>query len=228
MASFLAQYLASKGKEVRCVDTDPVNASLKEIKGLDVTTLELFKGSTDEVDFRALDALVNRLVEEPGTYVVDNGAASFKPMVAYLFDSGILETLAEGGVSVFFHTIIATGPELAQTIAGAESIIGALHGRSDVSVILWVNEHNGPIESFTDGASLRDTQFYSDNRSAIAGLIEVPYQTRAAADNLATLLKRQLTFELAMQDEAFFLVEKSRLKQFRTGLFQAIESAGIV
>lgn len=227
MSSLLAQFLGDRGLDVQCIDTDPVNASLGEVAGLNVAVSPLFKPGSDEVDFRVLDGLINRFVEQPGTYVVDNGASSFKPMSAYLFDGGILGTLTENGVRVYIHTIIATGPEIGQTIAGAESIISALDGVPDVAVVLWLNEHHGPIESFTSGKGLRATPFYTENASKLAGLVTIPHQTRAAAENLSTLLSRHLTFDKALGSDAFYLVEKSRLKQFRSIMFAAIDNAGI-
>ena len=227
VSSLLAQFLAWKGMDVQCFDIDPVNASLSEIAGLNVVCSPVFKEDSDEVDFHVLDSLINQVVEQPGTYVVDSGASSFKPVSTYLFEGGIFGTLTENGVQVYIHTIIATGPEIGQTIAGAETIIGGLKTHSDISVVLWVNEHHGPIESFTDGKTLQETPFYKDHSTKIAGLIEIPHQPRAMAENLSALLSRHMTFDKGLEGDVFFLVEKSRLKQFRTLMFKAIENAGI-
>jgi cellulose biosynthesis protein BcsQ len=65
VASILAQYLAANGHTVRCVDTDPVNKTLSQYKGLlQVETLKLLREGG--VDQRAFDVLVERLLTEHG------------------------------------------------------------------------------------------------------------------------------------------------------------------
>src|SRR5437764_4962169 len=78
VASILGQYFRERGKEVHCVDTDPVNQTFAQYRELDVQRLNLLVDGS--VDQRAFDGLVERLLTENGTFVVDNGASTFIPM----------------------------------------------------------------------------------------------------------------------------------------------------
>ena len=54
-ASILAQYFISRGISVRCIDTDPVNRTLSQYKGLEVQPLKLLReGGIDQRGFDAL------------------------------------------------------------------------------------------------------------------------------------------------------------------------------
>src|SRR6266536_1166403 len=49
IASILAQYFRDRGREIRCIDTDPVNSTMFQYKALDVSRLELLRdGSIDQ------------------------------------------------------------------------------------------------------------------------------------------------------------------------------------
>lgn len=81
ISAILSQYLLSKGQDVRGIDADPVNQTLAEYRGLEVSRLNLLKeGSVDQREF---DLLMERFLTESGTFVVDTGASTF------LFPSGI-------------------------------------------------------------------------------------------------------------------------------------------
>jgi hypothetical protein len=63
---------------VRCVDADPVNQTLSEYQGLAVSRLNLLKAGS--VDQREFDLLIEKLLTENGTFVVDTGASTFIPL----------------------------------------------------------------------------------------------------------------------------------------------------
>src|SRR5437016_9812897 len=72
IASLLAQYHISRGQEIRCVDTDPVNQTLSQYTALKAQHLNLM--SDGRIDQRGFDGLMERLLTEDGIFVVDNGA----------------------------------------------------------------------------------------------------------------------------------------------------------
>ena len=73
IASVLAQYLRHKGRQVHCVDTDPVNQTFSQYSTLQVCHLKLL--NEGRIDPRAFDCLMERLLTEDGLFVVDNGGA---------------------------------------------------------------------------------------------------------------------------------------------------------
>src|SRR3954462_14442279 len=73
VASILAQYLLDRGKTVRCIDTDPVNKTLSQYRGLPTEQLKLLRDGG--VDQRGFDGLMEHLLTDHGAiFVVDNGA----------------------------------------------------------------------------------------------------------------------------------------------------------
>src|SRR5437762_6482025 len=78
VASILSQYFVSKDRAVHAVDADPVNQTLAQYEALVVERLNLLKNGN--VDQRAFDVLMERMLTEPGTFVVDTGASTFIPL----------------------------------------------------------------------------------------------------------------------------------------------------
>ena len=56
IAAMLAQYMAARGHEPLCVDTDPVNATFHGYQALKVHRIEIMEN--DEINSRHFDALV--------------------------------------------------------------------------------------------------------------------------------------------------------------------------
>jgi hypothetical protein len=80
VASVLAQYLREIGKEVRCIDTDPVNRTFAQYTALGADRLNL-RDEHNRIEQRAFDSLIERfLTEDTATFVVDNGASTFLPL----------------------------------------------------------------------------------------------------------------------------------------------------
>src|SRR4051812_12685787 len=94
-AAFLAQYKISKGQELVCVDTDPVNATFHGYKALNVRRLQIMEA--DEIDPRNFDALVEIIAASTGDVIVDNGASSFVPLSHFLISNRVPELLTEMG-----------------------------------------------------------------------------------------------------------------------------------
>src|ERR1700733_5727475 len=95
IASILAQYFKDRRREVQCIDTDPVNRTLFQYKALNVNRLELLRdGSLDQ---RGFDDLMERLLTEDVTFVVDNGASTFLPLWSYILENNVLDSLARAG-----------------------------------------------------------------------------------------------------------------------------------
>src|SRR3954451_21933350 len=67
-SSILAQYLNHRGKSVKCVDTDPVNQTLTQYKGLNASHLNLLRNGS--IDARGFDSLMQRVLTEGGVFVV--------------------------------------------------------------------------------------------------------------------------------------------------------------
>ncbi len=110
VASFLAQYLTSSTQNtpVHCFDTDPVNPTFSRYKALNVSVVNILN-SNNNIDSRNFDGLIEQLVEDEGIAVVDNGAATFVPLMSYMAENSVDALLAENGVTLYIHSVIAGG-----------------------------------------------------------------------------------------------------------------------
>ncbi|MCJ7602142.1 MAG: conjugal transfer protein TraL, partial [Desulfobulbaceae bacterium] len=172
VTTLLAQYLLSKDITPLCVDTDPVNRSFTGFETLGVRPLNILEN--DKVDTRKFDELVDMIMEHESDCVVDNGAASFIPLTAYLKENNFLQFLSEKGITIYIHVVITSGQAFNDTIKGLEYIINTFG--DVVNIVVWLNEYFGKIQY--EGKDFEDLQIYKKNESSIYGLITIPEMTR--------------------------------------------------
>jgi GTPase SAR1 family protein len=142
LTAAFAQWLVDRGRPVACIDTDTLNPTLLQYKPLKATHLKLSHNHV--IDPRALDALVGIVIAAPedAQVVVDVGSNGFETLMAYEVENGVFALLAELGHQVVVQTVIAGGPDAEETIKGTMALLAA----TDVPLILWLNEHLGPLE----------------------------------------------------------------------------------
>src|SRR5262249_2939645 len=104
VASILAQYLTTRGRTVKCIDTDPLNQTLLQYEALHVEHLKLLRDGT--VDQRGFDHLIDRVLTEDGVFVVDNGSSTFIPLWHYILQNDVLRLLHDAGRNLYVHTVI--------------------------------------------------------------------------------------------------------------------------
>ena len=164
IASLIAQHCKGLGVETVCIDTDPVNATFSGYKAYGVSRIELFDG--DDIDPLRFDELVDAMMQAPeGSVVtVDNGAATFVPLCAYLLESGAVGVLREAGRGVRFHTVVTGGQAEQDTLKGFDALCGNC---PDVPTVVWGNEYFGRIARGTKGGC-RDCRSTGSTRAACA------------------------------------------------------------
>src|SRR2546421_11966801 len=116
IASVLSQFFVWKDRALHAVDADPVNQTLAEYRALGVERLNLLKDGS--VDQRQFNTLMERILTETGTFVVDTGASTFIPLWHYLLENKALEFLSGRGRHVFVHTVITGGEGLGGPLSG--------------------------------------------------------------------------------------------------------------
>src|SRR5258708_38337857 len=101
VASIIAQYLRDKGREVRCIDTDPVNRTFAQYAALSADRLNL-RDEHNRIEQRAFDSLMERfLTEDTTTFVVDNVASTFLPLWHYLLENNPLDHLRQTSLRAY-------------------------------------------------------------------------------------------------------------------------------
>ena len=168
IASWLAEFLISRGRQVRCVDGDPVNRSLSQYKTLGAENLDLV--NEDGLIQRWHYArLVERFLTSGDVFVVDSGATAFLPFWTDIVESEMIRVLREAGRKLYLHVPVTGGETLNDTLLGFSAVASAT---TDRSVIVWLNEYFGPF--MHGGKRFGEMQAYSDNRDKILTSVALP------------------------------------------------------
>ena len=140
VAILLAQYLQSKGVNLKCVDTDPVNQSFSATKALKAKHLEIIEDGT--VNQRYFDGLIEEIISGNSDYIIDNGASSFIPLANYIKENDVFELLAEHGATVYLHTPVVGGAAMKDSLSG---MVALAKMTSSCNLVVWKNEFFGSI-----------------------------------------------------------------------------------
>ena len=217
VASWLAQYLSSRGDSPICVDADPINHTFASIQALEATVLPLARDVT--IDVRAFDTLIERLVSESGTFVIDSGAATFLPLWQYLLENQVAQFLREQGRDLFIHMVIVGGAGLADTLNGLDQLCAASEERN---VMVWLNEYFGPVAA--DGKQFSQMATAVRNRDKLSGSVLLPRRSPDTyGRDIQDMMSAHLTFEQAINDSTFPLMSKQRLRMVQREVFAQLD-----
>lgn len=215
VSTIVAQYLKQDGgTPLRCYDTDQENATFLRYKALDVKHVEVMTDNRT-IDPKRFDALMIDILEEEGNCVVDNGANTFSPLMAYLLENDCFDLLRDSGRKVYIHTIVGGGDTLHDTATGFMSTAKS----TDVPLVLWENEHFGKLASAT-GRQFTESQSYIDHSERVIGRVVLSQRN---ADTFGADIKKMNTARLTAEEvkgsERFNVMEKQRVKVVFKDLF---------
>lgn len=218
VAAVLAQYLRQDGRDVRCIDTDPVNRTFAQYAALAADRLNL-RDEHNRIEQRAFDALMERfLTEEAATFVVDNGASTFLPLWHYILENDALEYLREHGRRVYVHTVITGGQGLLDTLNGFNELAQTSEDRN---IVVWVNEYFGRVEA--DGKKFSEMGAYRDNAEKVCGAVIFQKRNQDTfGRDLEEMIAAKMTFQEAICAAKLPIMAKQRLKLIERDLFDQL------
>jgi len=217
-AALLCQHQLARNANVAAFDTDPVNDSLHQYRGLPVKAISLLTRDK-RIDVGAFDGLVTELVWHDGVAVVDNGASTFVPLAAYLAEGHVLPVLREARRKVVLHTVLTGGQAMDDTVHGLQALLGAF----DAPVVVWLNEFFGEIAR--EGRGFLQSQLYLQHRHRIVGTVQLPrLNPDTYGRDFARMLAAKLTFAQALDGEHFELMPRQRLTMLRDELYAQLDA----
>ncbi|MTW11784.1 hypothetical protein GM658_14355 [Pseudoduganella eburnea] len=219
VSTILAQWLQAKSETpLRCYDTDQENTTFSRYKALDVKHVPVMTESRT-IDPKRFDALMIDILEEDGNCVIDNGANTFSPLMAYLIENDCFNLLEESGRKVYIHTIVGGGDTLHDTAMGFVTTAKS----TQVPLVLWENEHFGLLQS-ASGKSFLESQTYSDNSQRVRGRVVLSARN---ADTFGADVKKMNTGRLTVDEvkasDKFNVMEKQRIKVVFRDLFEQLD-----
>lgn len=218
VASLLAQYFREVGRDVRCIDTDPVNRTFAQYAALRADRLNL-RDEHNRIDQRAFDTLMERFLNEDATFVVDNGASTFLPLWHYLLENNALDYLHENGRRVYVHTVITGGQALLDTLNGFNELAQTT---SERNIVIWVNEYFGRVEA--DGKKFSEMAAYRDNAGKVCGAVIFSKRNQDTfGRDIEEMIAAKLTFREAINEAKLPIMAKQRLKVVQRDLFDQLD-----
>jgi hypothetical protein len=219
VSTILAQWLAPKDtRPLRCYDTDQENPTFSRYKAMNVKHVPVMTDNRT-IDPKRFDALMIDLLEEEGNCVIDNGANSFSPLMAYLLENDCFGMLQEAGRKVYIHTIVGGGDTLHDTATGFVSTAKA----TGVPLVLWENEHFGKLAS-ASGKLFTESQSFSDHENRVRGRVVLAARN---PDTFGADLKKmnmgRLTLDEVRASDKFNVMEKQRIKVVFRDLFEQLD-----
>jgi hypothetical protein len=223
VASILAQYLLQRGKAVRCIDTDPVNKTLSQYAGLQTEQLKLLREGG--VDQRGFDVLMDRFMEDdPGTFVVDNGASTFIPLWNYILENNVHQFLQNARRRLFVHTVITGGQALFDTLNGFSQLA---ESTSEQNIIVWINEYFGRVEH--EGKQFGDMKVYRASEHRVFGTVAITKRNQDTfGRDMEEMIARKLTFDEAIRESELSIMAKQRLKVIERDIFEQLDQLTIL
>jgi hypothetical protein len=219
VSTILAQWLQAKDDApLRCYDTDQENTTFSRYKALNVQHVPVMTEART-IDPKRFDALMIDILERDGNCVVDNGANTFSPLMAYLIENDCFNLLEESGRKVYIHTIVGGGDTLHDTAMGFVTTAKS----TQVPLVLWENEHFGLLQS-ASGKSFLESQTYAENSQRVRGRIVLGARN---ADTFGADVKKmntgRLTIEEVKASDKFNVMEKQRIKVVFRDLFEQLD-----
>lgn len=221
VSAIAAQYFRARGYLVHCIDTDPVNPTFSSYRGLGAQYLQVLNGS--KIDERNFDQLMERLITEEGTFIVDNGASSFIPLSNYMLENNAVEMLNEAGRDVYIHTVITGGQSLAETLRGFANLAEQTRNQN---IVVWLNEFFGEILS-SDNRPFNEMKAYLNNADKVKGIVRIPRRNPDTfGKDMELLVARKLTFDEALSGSEFALMAKQRIKTVQRDVYDQLDKVG--
>lgn len=219
VSAIFAQHRKQSGRNLLCLDTDPVNASFTGFKSLMVRPIRIMQGTV--IDPRQFDYLMEILLDAGEDVVVDTGASTFLPLASYLEETDAISVLMDAGKQVLLHIVLTGGQSKDDTLTGLNGIAERLGGKAPI--MLWVNEYFGQFTA-GDGIPLEKTGVYGAHRDKILSIVTIPERPAATfGRDISEMLTRKLTFEEAIASKDFNTMAKQRIKLTRDLLFQQLD-----
>src|SRR5271166_1175267 len=222
VASLLSQYFIAKECTVHAVDADPVNQTLAQYQALGVECLNLLKNGN--VDQREFDTLMERILTETGTFVVDTGASTFIPLWHYLLENQALDYLRERGKRVFVHSVITGGQSLNDTLGGFEQLAETTREKN---IVVWLNEYFGAV--LPDGSEFKDLALCRKHAGKVHGTVAIVRRTTDTfGRDVEEMICNKMTFDEALNGSGFTIMAKQRLRVVQRDLFEQLDAIPFV
>lgn len=230
VSTFITQYLKDYLKQdYMAIDTDQVNASFAKFKALNVETINVMQDNI--ITDAGWENLTYKLINtDKSNIIIDNGASSFVPLIAYAIENDMVDLLISEENSyagnIFIHVVIAGGEGLSHTLAGLNMICENFN-QDKVQIVVWINNFLGKVE--TQDKKITDYPEYKNNESKILAVVRIPtYKGDLFKKDLSDMLTNHKTFEEMKNDTSVFIMSRSRYVKMQKEMFEELNNVDFI
>ena len=230
VSTFITQYLKDYLKQdYMAIDTDQVNASFAKFKALNVETINVMQDNI--ITDAGWENLTYKLINtDKSNIIIDNGASSFVPLIAYAIENDMVDLLTSEENSyagnIFIHVVIAGGEGLSHTLAGL-NMICEMFNQDKVQIVVWINNFLGKVE--TQDKKITDYPEYKNNESKILAVVRIPtYKGDLFKKDLSDMLTNHKTFEEMKNDTSVFIMSRSRYVKMQKEMFEELNNVDFI
>ncbi|QUS59109.1 hypothetical protein [Pseudovibrio brasiliensis] len=216
----LSEFFRHKERKLIAIDTDPVNPTLHSYKALNCNLIRMMDNG--EIDHRSFDQIIEGILEaeEDSHFVIDTGATTFLPMLKYLDENGVLDLLQDNECEVAIHTVVSGGGAIDATLSCVDKIFKVFPKQK---IIIWKNEYSGLAAK--NDKPFEDLKIFKDNIERIYAVPTLKQRTGSSFNfDIQQMIEKRKTFSEAINDEAFGLMSRQRLKMVQNDVFSQLEA----
>ena len=138
---------------------------------------------------------------------MDNGAATFVPLMSYMAENYVPELLRESGVRLVVHVPLNGGQALEDCLTGLAQTLRSINA----DVVVWLNDHQGKIQE--GSKQFTDFKVYKDNKDKIIGIVHIPNRNPDTfGKDVEKMTGLNLTFSEVLASADFTLMPRQRLR----------------
>ncbi|WP_248324864.1 hypothetical protein [Caballeronia sp. Sq4a] len=228
VSKMLLEWFAKSDARVKAFDLDQENATLSRYKALEAVHFNVMR-SDHTVDPKQFDKLMVNIMKSPvGTnFVVDTGANTFSPLMAYLIQNGAFDAIRGAGRIPIIHSIVGGGDNLQDTAEGFYSVSESTrvpNVETDVELVVWENEHFGPLVTTAGKHFVETTVFKAFADRVKARILVKARPSDTFGDDIRKMNTARLTLNEVLEGTAFNVMEKNRIKRVYGDVFQQLDA----
>ena len=213
VARVLAQYFIDKAIPFMGFDTDRSHGSLLRF-------YHEFASSVDVDDYGSLDTIVEAAAENPGLRIlVDLAAQTHAPIVKWMDESGVLETVSELGLSLAYWHVMDSGRDSADLL---KKVLDRFDSRLNYVIVL--NQLRGESFEIFEQSGEKDRALGLNAKVITLRKLHEPVITKidAVSSSFWAAQNRSTT-----EPNGLGLLERQRVKVWLRNVYDQLDTVGV-
>lgn len=213
VARVLAQYFIDKAIPFMGFDTDRSHGSLLRF-------YHEFASSVDVDDYGSLDTIVEAAAENPGLRIlVDLAAQTHAPMVKWMDESGVLDTIQELGLSLAYWHVMDSGKDSADLLTKVLDRFG-----SRLNYVIVLNQLRGETFEIFEKSGEKDRALGLNAKIITLRKLHEPVITKidAVSSSFWAAQNRSTT-----EPNGLGLLERQRVKVWLRNVYDQLDTVGV-